>query len=148
MTTSLHRAAMRPAAPRLESPSATKSSHPVLGGWELGTEIGTGRWAKVFSARQAAAQTPGSDYALKTLKDCSAKELSFQQGRSMLQREALIGRQVSHPHLAPVLDWQLKGQPFIVMPRIHGCTLRTLLEHRRREYGCLIGATKFLSQSV
>ncbi|MCE9526509.1 MAG: serine/threonine protein kinase, partial [Planctomycetales bacterium] len=39
-------------------------------------------------------------------------------------------------------------QPFIVMPRIHGCTLRTLLEHRRREYGCLIGATKFLSQSV
>jgi len=137
-----------PAAPRQASPPAAKPSHPVLGGWEIGQEIGTGRWAKVFSARQAAAKTAGSDYALKTLKEISDKELSFQQSRSMLQREALIGRQVSHTNLAPVLDWQLKGQPFIVMPRIHGCTLRTLLQHRRCEYGCLVGAAKFLPQSV
>jgi serine/threonine protein kinase len=137
-----------PAAPRRESPPTAKPRHPVLGGWEIGSEIGTGRWAKVYGARQAAAKTGGSDYALKTPKELSSKELSFHQSRSMLQREALIGRQVSHPNLSPVLDWRLKGQPFIVMPRLHCCTLRTLLEHRRREYGCLIGATKFLPQSV
>lgn len=34
------------------------------------------------------------------------------------------------------------------MPRIEGCSVGALLEHRRREYGCLIGAAKSLPQSV
>jgi serine/threonine-protein kinase len=66
----------------------------------------------------------------------------------MLRREVQVGTQVSHPHLAPVLDWRLSDEPFLVMPRLEGCTVRALLQHRRREYGCLIGAAKSLPQSV
>lgn len=138
---------MMPAAPWRESSSVAVKSSPVLGGWELTEELGSGRWAQVFAARQVAG-TSGSDYALKTLKRSSLNEFTFQQAQAMLQREALIGRQLSHPNLAPVLDWQLKNQPFLVMPRIQGCTLRAVLESRRRDFGCLIGAAKFLTQSV
>lgn len=136
-----------PAAPWRESSSAAAKARPVLGGWELTQELGSGRWAHIFAARQVAG-TGGSDYALKTLQRSSLNELSFQQARAMLQREALIGQQLSHPNLAPVLDWQLKDQPFLVMPRIQGRTMRAVLESRRRDFGCLIGAAKFLKHSV
>ena len=66
----------------------------------------------------------------------------------MLRREVQMGTQISHPHLVPVLDWRLSGEPFLVMPRIEGGSVRTLLELRRREFGCLVGAAKFLPQSV
>ena len=137
-----------PAAPWRKSSSAAAPTFPELGGWELAGEIGEGTWAKVFAARRSSEGDGCCDYALKTLNTACATDLSFQQGRAMLQREALVGRQLSHPHLAPVLDWQLKNQPFLVMPRIEGRTLRVLLDHRRREFGCLIGAAKFLPQSV
>lgn len=107
--------------------------------WEFVEQIGEGHWAKVYSARQPG--RAGADYAVKVSHP-------RQPGVAMLQREALIGSTVSHSHLAPVLSWQLRNQPFIVMPRIEGGTLRALLQHRRREYGCLIGGAKFLPQSV
>ena len=66
----------------------------------------------------------------------------------MLRREALVGSQVSHPNLAAVLDAHFREESFLVLPRIEGITLRGRLQHRRREYGCLVGAAKFLPQSV
>ncbi|MGI8981351.1 MAG: serine/threonine-protein kinase [Pirellulaceae bacterium] len=119
----------------------------MRGRWELLEQIGEGSWARVYAARMPG--TAGGDYALKTpLPLRPGTESRSGQSLAMLQREALVGSTVSHLHLAPVLDWQLRGEPFIVMPRISGWTLRKLLEHRRREYGCLIGGAKFLPQSV
>ena len=116
-------------------------------GWELVSLIGTGRWAKVYSARIPG--TAGVDYAIKVPKALPpGTESQVASSLAMLQREARIGSSISHPHLAPMLDWQLRDEPFLVMPRLEGCTLRTLLAHRRREYGCLIGGAKFLPQSV
>ncbi|MFN0019151.1 MAG: serine/threonine-protein kinase [Pirellulaceae bacterium] len=162
MTTSLHRPhampaaqpavkdaaqpAVKDAAPR-QGTSLPKQPAGQVGGWELHSLVGKGHWARVYAAR-----TPGAtsaDYAVKVprpLPPTSAPECT--QAIAMLQREALIGTTVSHPHLAPVLDWQLRGEPFLVMPLLKGCTLRTLLQHRRREHGCLLGGGKFLPQSV
>lgn len=66
----------------------------------------------------------------------------------MLRREAQVGAEVWHANLAPVLAASFGKDPFLVLPRIEGVTLRGLLQHRRREYGCLIGAAKCLGQSI
>jgi len=123
---------------------ARSSSWPAAGNrpppcWELGEILGEGRWADVFAAKQPA--TDAFDYALKIPK-------KLFPGHAMLQREVQIGRAVTHPHLVPILSWQFRGEPFLVMPRLEGCTLKTLLAWRRREFGCLLGAAKFLPQSV
>lgn len=116
-------------------------------GWELVSPLGEGRWAKVYSARIPG--TAGADYAIKVPKPAHHGTGSQAlQSFAMLKREVQIGSSLSHPHLPPVLDWHLRDEPFLVMPRLTGWTLRTLLAHRRREYGCLIGGTKFLPQSV
>jgi eukaryotic-like serine/threonine-protein kinase len=147
MTPSLHRSGRMPAALR-RAPSLPKAhACETLGGWELVEQIGEGRWARVYAARLPGAAA--ADYALKMLKPFhDGAESQRTQGLAMLRREALVGSAVSHPHLAPVLTWQPRNAPFIIMPRIEGCTLRTCLQHRRREYGCLLGAAKFLPQSV
>ncbi|MBC7852369.1 MAG: serine/threonine protein kinase [Pirellulaceae bacterium] len=121
----------------------------MRGRWELLEQIGEGSWARVYAARMSG--TTGSDYALKMPKPQplqSGTNSRHAQSLAMLQREALVSSSVAQPHLAPVLDWQLRGEPFIVMPRLAGWTVRKLLEHRRCEYGCLIGGAKFLPHSV
>jgi len=136
-----------PAALRRGASLPAGSSSQTTNGWELVAPIGEGRWAKVYSARIPG--TAGADYAIKVPKPRHhGTDSQSIQSRAMLQREALVGSSLSHPHLAPVLEWQLRDEPFLVMPRLEGCTLRTLLAHRRREYGCLIGGAKFLPQSV
>jgi eukaryotic-like serine/threonine-protein kinase len=129
-------------------PPGREQPAQTLGGWQLQGLIGEGRWARVYAAcRQASDAGSGrSDYALKTPKIDSVEDRG--PSLAMLHREVQVGTQVSHPHLAPVLEWSLCGEPFLVMPRIEGCCVRTLLEYRRREYGCLIGAAKSLPQSV
>src|SRR6185312_9896162 len=101
---------------------------------ELVSPLGEGRWGNVYSARILG--TAGADYAIKVPRlphhETNSQSL---QSVAMLKREAQIGSSISHPHLAPVLDWQLRDEPFLVMPRLEGRTLRTLLAHRRREYG-------------
>jgi serine/threonine-protein kinase len=137
MTAALRRGTSLPTEP---SSQATKD-------WELVSPIGEGRWAKVYSARIPG--TVDADYAIKVPRPPhGGTGPQSMQSFAMLKREALIGSLLSHPHLAPVLEWQLRDEPFLVMPRLEGCTLRTLLAHRRREYGCLIGGAKFLPQSV
>ncbi len=137
-----------PAALRNSPPLALAPSVPAALGWELVGLLGEGRWARVYSARMPG--TVAADYAIKLAKPLPpARESPLHaQSLAMLRREARIGSSVSHPNLVPVLDWQLGGEPFIVMPRLDGGTLRTILEHRRWEYGCLIGGAKFLPQSV
>jgi serine/threonine-protein kinase len=45
----------------------------------------------------------------------------------------LVSQQVSHPHIVPVLDAQLRKPPFyLVTPRLPGTTLRTLIDRHGR----------------
>jgi serine/threonine protein kinase len=154
MTSFLHRPGTMPTAQPAENNAARRRGASLPTGatrqatktWELVSPLGEGRWAKVYSARIAGAA--GVDYAIKVPKSHHETDAQNAQSVAMLKREALIGSSFSHPHLVPVLDWQLRDEPFLVMPRLEGATLRTLLLHRRRKHGCLIGGTKFLPHSV
>lgn len=92
-----------------------------LGAWELVREIGHGAWTVVYQARPAGATSAGSDYAVKVLA------AEFQHDRlanTMLQREAFVSRQVTHPHLTTVLASELEANPrYLVTPYYAGATL-------------------------
>jgi eukaryotic-like serine/threonine-protein kinase len=140
MTAALHRASQAPAAPASGGAgSAAQRSTPALPRWELAGSLGEGRWSRVYAARRMG--TIAADYAIKVPKQCP-------EALAMLRREALVGSSVSHPNLVPVLEWQFRGAPFLVMPRIAGRSLRETLAGRRRDFGCLIGAAMFLRHSV
>lgn len=140
MTAALHRASQVPAA---HASSVTGNSAPTAAKkhlrWELVGLMGEGRWSRVYVARRTG--TAAADYAIKVAKPSP-------EALAILRREALVGSSVSHPHLVPVLEWQLRGDTFLVMPRIIGQSLKEIVARRRRDFGCLIGAAKFLRQSV
>lgn len=121
----------------------------VRGDWELGAMLSEGRWAKVYAARPTPAGVPAAwDYAVKTP---AAKPGEGKLAEAMLRREATVARQVSHGNLTTVLHSQFeqgRGSAFLVLPRIRGVSVRELLDYRRRAFGCLAGASKFLRQSV
>jgi serine/threonine-protein kinase len=86
----------------------------------------TGRWANVFLAHPSGSlAAPAADYVLK-LADLAAMpsaERAFAQAR--LIREATVARQVSHPHLVPVLAGEVQAETaWIVEPYCGSRTLR------------------------
>ena len=93
-----------------------------VGSWELVGLVRTGSLAEIYQARPAgspASATPA--YAVKLLRP------EWQQrpeAVALLRREAMVGRQVSHPHLVPVLGSNTSQPPcFLVMPWLTGATL-------------------------
>ena len=99
----------------------------VLGQWALEHQISQGQFCQVFRARPTSAQPSGSsDYAVKRLR---AELEHLPWAVEMLQREAIVGRQVCHPHLLPVLEGSVAAPPyFVVMPYLEGTTLDTVLQ--------------------
>ncbi len=100
-----------------------------LGSWELVRLIGQGPIASVYQARPADASPNQPDsYAVKVL---SPEWHHDERGVEMLAREAQLGRQVSHPHLVPVLAAHFAEPPYyLAMPLLEG---RTLAEHLTAE---------------
>ena len=92
-----------------------------VGPWELVGLVGEGALSRVHRARPAGSSDGQGSYALKMLRprwedDARAVE--------MLRREALVGRNVSNPHLVPVLRFHLARKPrYLVMPWLGGTTL-------------------------
>ena len=103
---------------------------PQVGTWLLIGRIGNGRWAGVYRARPVSSPVGrAAAYAVKML------HVNRQQDPvavEMLAREALIGRQVSHPHLIAILESQVKRAPqFLVMPWLEGATLHAYVAGQR-----------------
>ncbi len=100
-----------------------------LGEWELADLAGEGSLTRVYRARPAGSphDLPAA-YAVKVLRrqwqeDC--------QAIGLLHREALVGRQITHPHLVAVLAAGLKERPhFVVTPWLTGGTLAQRLAAR------------------
>lgn len=95
---------------------------PRVKGWELAALAAEGSLARVYQARPAGApaDTPAA-YALKMLRP------EWQQDPraiALVQREALVGRRVTHPHLIAVLSAGTREPPhFVLMPWLAGNTL-------------------------
>jgi serine/threonine-protein kinase len=111
-------------AGRVELPSR-------VGQWELVCLAAEGSLGRVYRARPAG--TPAGrppSYALKMLWP---RWQNDSRAVGLLQREALVGRSVSHPHLVSILQANLVRPPqFVVMPWLDGATLRGQLDAGRR----------------
>jgi eukaryotic-like serine/threonine-protein kinase len=91
---------------------------------------GEGPLGRVYRARPAGGlANRGADYALKTLRPPWEDD---PRAISLLRREAVVGRAVSHPHLISVLAASVSVPPYyLVMPWLSGATL----ERRMKEEG-------------
>lgn len=116
------------AAGMLDAPP--RPSVDRIGSWRLVSLVGEGSWTRVYRAAPARlSEGSPADYAVKVLRP----ELQHDPiaGR-LLQREELVGRQVTHPHLAPVLSSRIDRKPyFIASPFLLGWTLRECLTGER-----------------
>jgi eukaryotic-like serine/threonine-protein kinase len=98
-----------------------KPSHCIRQ-WELVEFVGLGSLAHVFKARPAGASPDRpATYAVKMLRPCWEEDpLAIR----LLQREALVGQSISHPHLVPILAAPVLESPrLLVMPWLEGSSL-------------------------
>lgn len=105
------------------------SQGPVrLRQWELVEKVAEGRFAELYLARPVA-KSPGlaASYAIKLLKPEWEGDW---RTVAIFRREALAGREVSHPHLVSILAANTKAPPYyLVMPWLTGMNLATRLAH-------------------
>lgn len=102
-----------------------------LGAWDLVERISTGNLTELFRARAVGqSQAEPARYAVKVLHPRWQQD---PRAVRMMQREALVGRTVSHAHLISVLDSCTSRAPqYVVMPWLEGLTLRDYLSGGRR----------------
>jgi serine/threonine-protein kinase len=90
--------------------------------WELVEFVGLGSLARIFRARPAvAAADQPPTYAVKMLRPCWEDD---ERAIRLLQREAVVGQSISHPHLVPILSACVLEPPrLLVMPWLEGASL-------------------------
>ena len=93
-----------------------------LGPWVLVRRVAVGPACDVYQARAAdASSSAPASYALKILRP---EWNDRPEAVALIQREAVVGRSVSHRHLVAVLGAQLERPPyFVVTPWLEGATL-------------------------
>ena len=111
-------------------PDSTVDHLMAVAGWpeftsdryEALEEIGRGGMGTVYSAFDTAL---GREVAIKIGNALPSTEL-----QARLTREARVIATLEHPGIVPVHDfgWLADGRPFYVMKRVHGQTLRAVIE--------------------
>lgn len=115
--------------------SRAASAAPVklrqsVGSWQLGKVIGQGQFADVFEARPEGGGEAPFSYAVKELRTRWEQE---PLAVAMLATEHRVAREVTNPHLLPILASQVTRAPyFLAMPRLWGATLDSRLNGGRR----------------
>jgi serine/threonine protein kinase len=142
---------------QLAASGASKEVHPATGGkqnlptiagdWRLEGLLGEGALARVFRAAPAASPRGSSaSYALKMLRP---QWEDHAEAIDLLRREAKVGREVTHPHVVPVLAGHLTEAPyFVVMPRLVGQTLAARLTAGPLTVGIAIWIARQLAQAL
>ena len=90
--------------------------------WELVEFVAQGSLARIYRARPIGSPADRrANYAIKMLRPCWQDDA---EAIRLLRREAMVGRSVSHPHLAPVLTASVTEPPrLLVMPWFEGASL-------------------------
>ena len=96
-----------------------------IGVWELVGLEAEGSLARIYRARPADSSTDCvAGYAVKMLRP---EWEDRPEAVAMLQREAEVGRTVSHPHLVPILGASIGRSPrYLVTPWLEGTTLEAM----------------------
>ena len=103
--------------------------------YELGAMIGAGGMGEVFEARDLRLDRRVAVKLLRSDPTIHPREVA------RLKAEARLASRVHHPNVVEVLDAGVDAQPFVVMERLSGRTLRERLdagrleEHEVREVG-------------
>lgn len=102
-----------------------------MGPWQLVRLLSESDLARVYSARPAdAPASQPANYVVKTLRKEWWRD---PQAIEMQRRAVMVGRQISHPHLLPVLSANVQQAPFyFVTPKLDGCSLATILKQGTR----------------
>ncbi|MEZ2121975.1 Stk1 family PASTA domain-containing Ser/Thr kinase [Corynebacterium sp. CCM 9204] len=103
------------------------SVHVLGERYELGEVIGTGGMSDVYAAKDTLL---GREVAVKMMRAELARDVNF---RERFRREAQNAGRLNHPSIVSVLDTgetELNGIkiPYIVMERVHGRTLREIVQ--------------------
>jgi serine/threonine protein kinase len=102
-----------------------------MGPWQLVRLISESEISRVYTARPADA--PGSQPANYVVKTLRKEWWRDPQAIEMQRRAVLIGKQISHPHLLPVLSGNVQQAPFyFVTPRLAGASLASILKQGTR----------------
>lgn len=111
-------------------PVAADSATPRVEGFDLTALIHAGPWSRVYRARPEGDSSLDDLYAIKLLTtDIEHDGIA----RRILQREAVLGRRIAHPHVVSVLACQTSSNPaYLVMPYLAGATLREVLDAGHR----------------
>lgn len=126
MPAASHTVVKTPRIVRQDEPARAIEHPKQIGPWRIVSLAGQGAWTCVYRAAPLVAP-PGSpaDYALKVIRPDRATD---PMASRLLQREEYVGRQVSHPHLSPVLSSRVDRPPFyLATPFLVGATLAELL---------------------
>jgi serine/threonine-protein kinase len=124
--------ASRSRAPETTARAAAAAPFPsAVGNWRLAELLGEGRWCRVYRARPATRSLNApADYAVKLVKPAAAGDALAVR---LLQREAVVAREVSHPNLTSVLSAHIGRAPhYVVMPYFEGQTLEATLSRTER----------------
>lgn len=97
------------------------------GRYTLGAKIGSGGSADVFEAH---ADGAGGFEKKLVVKRIRPDLLGEPEAAQLLRKEAAVARELQHGNIVQVFDYgEDDGAPYIVMERVDGCSLRTLLRH-------------------
>ena len=130
------------------SRSAPTQFTGVLGSWRLVRLLGEGNWNHVYQAAPiVATENSPADYALKMLKPSRVHDA---QAIAQLQREVLVGKSVSHPHVQCILSSHVDRAPYyLVMPYQRGTSLRDYLrKHERLPLAQAIWAARQVAEGL
>ena len=95
----------------------------IAGAFRLEQRLGRGAMGDVFAATQLSLDRP---VALKFMRAADTRLRQFAQ-------EARVAAHIDHPHVVRILDFHAHApQPFIVMERVRGEDLRTILNREGR----------------
>ncbi len=107
-----------------QAPRGTLSAGTEIGRYQLLRRLARGGMAELYLARDGAGE--GALCVLKLVLPHLAEDRQFVD---MFLREARIAADLEHPNIAHVTDTgEHDGEPFFVMPFIHGRDLRTIVD--------------------
>lgn len=106
--------------------SAPAQEEEIVPGYTLQAELGRGGTAVVYAAVH---KPTGQTYALKLLKGEPAMD---QDAVARMRREVKLMRDLQHPGIVSLCDYgEHRGQHYMVLEKINGCTLREHLQTTR-----------------